>query len=58
MKLRDLFRRKPRVVNLGELPVPDPDDHDDAEDTDHLARLADPEVLARVKELEDAAGSD
>jgi hypothetical protein len=34
---------------------PDPDaksDMDDAEDTDHLARLADPDVLAEVERIE------
>jgi hypothetical protein len=35
----------------------DPDaEHDDDQDTDHLARLADPEILARVEAIEREQG--
>jgi hypothetical protein len=59
-------RRRPGgrilVHRLDELEPFDPADHDDSEDTDHLARLADPECLARVEalqeELDRAARSD
>jgi hypothetical protein len=37
--------------DLDDLDPFDPADHDDEPDTDHLARLADPEVLARVLEI-------
>jgi len=47
---------EPNVVKPEELDDTNADDHDDAEDTDHLARLADPEVLARVEQIEREQG--
>jgi hypothetical protein len=43
-------------VTLAELEPFDVHDHDDDEGTDHLARLSDPECLARVVALDDAEG--
>jgi hypothetical protein len=46
-------------VDPKDLPEADPNDFDDDEETDHVARLADPEILAAVEKIEaEDAGSD
>lgn len=45
-----------RYLRHNELERSDERDHDDDENTDHLGRLSDPEVLERVLELEREQG--
>jgi len=44
------------TVSEADLEPTDAADHDDDQDTDHLARLADPDVAQRVEDLEREQG--